>query len=86
MRRPVWFAQTVTTTHPIYALLAQFRIMDAVGAPLEAWLNFQRELQREHAALQEDAATWASVDREYRAELASVLLAVADRVARLRSD
>jgi len=73
---------TVTTEHPIYALLAQFRIMSAVDAPLDAWENFQRELEREHAALRDGERE--AVDGQYLDELELVHASVAERVARLR--
>ena len=70
-----------TVSHPIYALLAQFRIMSAVDAPLAAWENFQRELEREQAALKDELT---AVDGQYLEELAVVIASVAERIARLR--
>ena len=72
----------MTTDHPIYALLAQFRIMSAVDAPLDAGENFQRELEREHAALRDGERE--AVDGQYLDELELVRASVAERIGRLR--
>ena len=68
--------------HPIYALLAQFRIMSAIGAPLSAWEAFHVELEREQQALHD--AGDAAVDAPYREELATVLASVREHVEALR--
>lgn len=71
----------VTNERPINALLAQFRIMSAIGAPLDAWETFERELVNEQEALRADPS---GVDREYVEELVSVLASVGARIGALR--